>query len=224
MGEIRTFVFIHSETTGLPERKDMPKMNELSIVAVQAGHIQMNVFPRVQNKLHFCFNPCKEISPHAKYMSELTNELLEEMPKFCKKTVEMIHDFLERLPQPICLVAHSGNTFDFPILQNEISTTGSPLAQKFVNYLCADSVEIFEDIHIATTTDFSHFNPRPSFKLPDVYYRLTNQTPEHLIRAEDDVLRLIRCAAVSGKNFVKWAHLKAKQNWNMENWKHNLKI
>lgn len=60
---IKTFVFFDTETTGLPiEEHNKTKLTELSMVAVQADHIRLGVFPRVQNKLNLCFNPRKMVS------------------------------------------------------------------------------------------------------------------------------------------------------------------
>lgn len=61
--DIKTFVFLDIETTGLPKMENnRTKITELCMVAIEASHIQMGVFPRVQNKLNFCFNPWKLIS------------------------------------------------------------------------------------------------------------------------------------------------------------------
>lgn len=60
---IKTFVFLDSETTGLPAQEhNKTKLTELSLVAVEADHIRLGVFPRVQNKLTLCFNPRKMVS------------------------------------------------------------------------------------------------------------------------------------------------------------------
>lgn len=39
---------------------------------------------------------------------------------FNRDDVEIIKHFIERLPPPVCIVAHNGNKFDFPILQNHL--------------------------------------------------------------------------------------------------------
>lgn len=60
---IKTFVFFDTETTGLPSAENnKTKLTELSMIAVQADHISLGVFPRVQNKLTLCFNPRKMVS------------------------------------------------------------------------------------------------------------------------------------------------------------------
>jgi hypothetical protein len=36
----------------------------------------------------------------------------------------MVKEFIERLPQPVCLIAHNGHKFDFPIIQAELYRIG----------------------------------------------------------------------------------------------------
>lgn len=67
---IKTFVFLDIETTGLPSQEhNKTKMTELSMIAVQENHIRLGVFPRVQNKLNLCFNPRKLISFEAEELT-----------------------------------------------------------------------------------------------------------------------------------------------------------
>lgn len=68
--DIKTFVFFDMETTGLPsEEHNKTKITELSMVAVQATHIRLGVFPRVQDKLNLCFNPKKMVSFEAEKLT-----------------------------------------------------------------------------------------------------------------------------------------------------------
>lgn len=77
--------------------------------------------------------------------------------------MQLISNFLGRLPQPVCLVAHNGNRFDFPILQKHLINckevnciTNKPKLQviKYLFYFqpfpdsvyCADSWEAFKEI------------------------------------------------------------------------------
>lgn len=70
MSQIKTFVFFDLETTGLPQHEhNKTKITEFCAVAVQADHIELGCFPRVHNKLSFCFNPMKMISPEATTMT-----------------------------------------------------------------------------------------------------------------------------------------------------------
>lgn len=49
-----------------------------------------------------------------------------------------------------------------------------------------------------------------SFKLADIYTRLTKRSPNKSHEAEGDVLMLITCAATLGEKFVRWANANAK--------------
>lgn len=46
--------------------------------------------------------------------------MLANAGTFDEQIVESLRLFLERLPQPVVLVAHNGFRFDFPILRKQI--------------------------------------------------------------------------------------------------------
>ncbi|CAH1975435.1 unnamed protein product [Acanthoscelides obtectus] len=132
------------KTTGLPfYENNKTRIIELSLVAVQANHLRLRVYPRVQNKLSLCFNPWKLISAEAEKITGLSNFKLEEQQKFNESTVKMINNFIEHNMQPVCLVAHNGNNFDFPILRKEINNTNKPLVE---DVYCIDTLTMLRDI------------------------------------------------------------------------------
>ena len=57
----------------------------------------------------------------------LSNDLLENQSRFKPESVNLLKLFLENLPQPICLVAHNGSRYDYPLLQAELVNTGTVL-------------------------------------------------------------------------------------------------
>ena len=64
--QAKTFVFFDTETTGLPNQANPPKITELSFLAVSKGELNgESTEPRVINKLTLCFNPEKAITPLA---------------------------------------------------------------------------------------------------------------------------------------------------------------
>lgn len=77
----------------------------------------------------------------------MDNFLLENQTYFQSKTVKLINEFLETQEKPICLVAHNGNRFDYPILRTEIHRTGGTLSD---DILCIDSLEAFRELHKQT--------------------------------------------------------------------------
>ncbi|CAH1155732.1 unnamed protein product [Phaedon cochleariae] len=294
--EIRTFVFVDTETTGLPSlENNKTKITELCLIAVQASHIRLGVFPRVQNKLSLCFNPCKLISSDSEKITGLSNHLLEHLSNFTKDSVSSINNFLKHNPKPICFVAHNGNNFDYPILRREINRTDSSLSD---DILCIDSLVTFQELyledmqkkvvkdevdiganrvpleftdeydkllfdepekqdtkctdkiaivqkinettpkkqmmisHSDTSSEFCQPSKKMkltpstpaakrnlrfdvSFKLGDVYSRLTKKSPQNVHQAEGDVLMLIMSAATMGDRFVDWANSNAKKFYDI---------
>ncbi|XP_018574679.1 three-prime repair exonuclease 1 isoform X2 [Anoplophora glabripennis] len=143
--DIKTFVFLDIETTGLPRMENnKTKITELCMVAVEASHIQLGVFPRVQNKLNVCFNPWKLISTESEKMTGLSNPILEHQSKFSSDTINTINCFLNHNQKPLCFVAHNGTYFDYPILQREVEKSGNSLIDDIV---CIDSLHMFRQLH-----------------------------------------------------------------------------
>ena len=145
---IKTFAFFDLETTGLPDLEFFKtKITELSIIAVSVDHLtevkDNEDIPRVQQKLTLCFNPFKRIDIKATEITGLDNDLLEHQKKFDKNAMNMIECFLFQLEQPVCLIAHNGNSFDFPLIkkQYEILNGNFPFSLK----VC-DSLPVFKQI------------------------------------------------------------------------------
>lgn len=50
----------------------------------------------------------------------LDNYMLEKLKKMDEKTVDLMNCFFNQLNKPVCLVAHNGNNFDYPILKRQL--------------------------------------------------------------------------------------------------------
>nr|AEE62817.1 unknown [Dendroctonus ponderosae] len=284
MAGIKTFAFIDLETTGLPSMElNRTKITELTILAIQADHLELGCLPRVQNKFTLCFNPRKLVSSGSEEITGLSNSILEHLRPFSDGTVTALNEFLRHNPTPICLVAHNGNKFDYPILRTEINKSGQKLLD---GVLCVDSLEAFRQLDVAASQPTAQPEPpvgpselgndvrkvadecevrpgtgvkraleqqkvnettphqsdkslesgglldekakepaseivnkrpkmansrkkldfRVSYKLGDVYQRLTNKEPENAHQAENDVIMLALSAATLGERFVNWAN------------------
>ncbi len=66
--------------------------------------------------------------------------MLENESKFDENFVELLNHYLLQLPQPVCLVAHNGDKFDFPIVQRQLQTLNMTLVD---DILCMDSLLFF---------------------------------------------------------------------------------
>ncbi|XP_059061280.1 three-prime repair exonuclease 1-like [Achroia grisella] len=144
---IKTFVFVDLETTGLPrEELNKTKITEISMVAVLKEHIldtRKGSMPRVQNKLTLCLNPGRMVSMISTEITKLSNDLLEYQPYFDNEVYNILNKFLNILPKPVCMVAHNGYNFDFPIIKNHLDK----LRVQFSDELyCADTFHFFYDM------------------------------------------------------------------------------
>ncbi|KAL1131095.1 hypothetical protein AAG570_012332 [Ranatra chinensis] len=123
------------------------------MVCVLKKHLSDNTLsplklPRVLNKLRVCFHPQKFISDECSNITGLNNDLLEEQPSFNLKSYELIENFILRMPKPICLLAHNGNRFDFPLLRAQIKYLGKDFPD---DILCADTLLAFRELNIFQT-------------------------------------------------------------------------
>lgn len=46
--------------------------------------------------------------------------MLEYINKFDENTVDLINCFFKQLTEPVCLVAHNGNNFDYILLKKQL--------------------------------------------------------------------------------------------------------
>jgi three prime repair exonuclease-1 len=76
------------------------------------------------------------IMPDVSGLTGLDNYNLIGQTRFDKSTGDLLKAFLSRLPFPVCLVAHNGNLFDFPLLQAELAKAGVELG---LDIFCVDS-------------------------------------------------------------------------------------
>jgi DNA polymerase III epsilon subunit-like protein len=152
MREIKTLVYFDLEATGL-RSSGRPRISELSFVAVSTqdvldlnlnltSHLKNSkteverLLPRVMNKLTLCVYPMATIRPEVSTITGLDNYNLTGQAIFDRKTGELLNSFLARLPPPVCLVAHNGDLYDFPLLKAEMDKAGTSLLSEI---LCADS-------------------------------------------------------------------------------------
>lgn len=73
----------------------------------------------------------------------LYNDMLESQEEFDDSVPKLLEYFFRRLQKPICLLAHNGNRFDFPVLQAELKRLNYSLGSDIV---CADTLVAFRSI------------------------------------------------------------------------------
>ena len=73
----------------------------------------------------------------------LDNAQLSTQKPFTAESARLLNNFLLQHEQPVCLVAHNGSNFDFPVLQAELHRVGASF-----NTLvkCLDSLPLFRSM------------------------------------------------------------------------------
>ena len=158
--EVANYVFLDLEATALGSANPRTRITELSLVAVTKGHFETlrrglrqlefkadpeTLTPRVLNKLTLCFSPQAQVSPTAAALTGLDNNSLEEQAQFNSGAVDQIKCFLRSLRRPICLVAHNGKKFDFPLLLAEVLGCGGTIEEDGLT--CMDSLPVLKSIY-----------------------------------------------------------------------------
>ena len=213
--EINTLVYFDLEATGL-KSSGRPRISEISMVAVNTqdmrdlqskipfienivGQNIESILPRVINKLTLCVYPMATVPPIVSCITGLDNYNLDGQARFDKNTGLLLNSFLVRLPPPVCLVAHNGDLYDFPLLKAELEHSGTKLGY---HLLCADSYvgikELFKKKEGMSTPS--------SFSLINLHKYLLGCPPEQSHGAEADCLALLRVTAVLGEEFMNWVH------------------
>uniref|UniRef100_A0A8C9JJB0 exodeoxyribonuclease III n=1 Tax=Panthera tigris altaica TaxID=74533 RepID=A0A8C9JJB0_PANTA len=127
-----TFVFLDLEATGLPSID--PEVAEISLFAVHRSSLEnpdrdesgVPVLPRVLDKLTLCMSPERPFTAKASEITGLSSDSLARCRKagFDSSVVRTLQAFLSRQEGPVCLVAHNGFDYDFPLLCTELRRLG----------------------------------------------------------------------------------------------------
>jgi DNA polymerase III epsilon subunit-like protein len=165
MKEIKTLVYFDLEATGL-KNSGRPRITEISLIAVNIQdllelHMKImqllgngkeedsklnleSLLPRIVNKLTLCVYPMANIVPTVSDITGLDNYMLSDYSSFDINIGNLLNSFLVNLPSPVCLVAHNGDLYDFPLLKAELQNAGTSLNPSI---LCADSYAGIKDIY-----------------------------------------------------------------------------
>ncbi|KAG9477761.1 three prime repair exonuclease 2 [Eleutherodactylus coqui] len=188
---VKTFVFLDLEATGL--NRDLPKITEICLVAVHVSSLENPVtnesgevqLPRVMDKLCLCVDPGKPLTEAAANITGLSNDQLydSEKQKFDINLINTINEFVNRQAKPVCLVAHNGFYYDFPLLKTELLHQNEDFPGSM---LCLDSLKAFRYLDDPTA---KYVKGRHT--LVEIYRRSFGKEPNNSHFAEGDVLTLI---------------------------------
>lgn len=217
---IETFVFMDLEATGLPFSQ--PKIAEMCLFAVNRHAFEypqysnssrpIPLFPRLVDKLCICINPDKQFTPGANAVTGLSTEAFAENKKqsFNVHIVHMITAFFSRQYPPICLVAHNGCNYDFPLLKTELFALGiSDLDEIY----CADTIKALKALDKENNQLYhsSPFSSKKSYKLHDLYFKFYKEDPSNSHSAEGDVITLVRVFQQRAGDLMPWMDSNARQ-------------
>ncbi|KAM3185371.1 hypothetical protein ACTXT7_006503 [Hymenolepis weldensis] len=178
-------------TNGLAISDFHPRIGESSSLAVERFYLVD------ENKITLRLD---EVPPYEAALSGLTTEI-----------VDIIKYFLRRLTPPICMVAHNGFNFDFPLLQSELRRINRNCGEFFDKnrgpIYCSDSLYLchqFADL-LSTTTD-------RSFALTEVYRRIFGRVFDFAHSTESDCLAMIKIVQHLGDRALEWSVYVDKNN------------
>ncbi|XP_029441554.1 three prime repair exonuclease 2-like [Rhinatrema bivittatum] len=205
--DFQTYVFLDLEATGLS--LDHPRITEICLIAVHLYSLQNTEtdetgalrLPRVLDKICLCVDPGKPLTPTAAEITGLSNENLSGNQKqgFCQDLVTLLRGFLERQVQPVCLVAHNGFFYDFPLLKTELQRVQGDLGG---SYACLDSCQALRGMDEAQGFIFKK---KGYYTLPEVYKRFFSKEPQQSHYAEGDVLTLLLIFLHRAPDFLRWS-------------------
>ncbi|CAN0109583.1 unnamed protein product [Lampetra fluviatilis] len=92
--------------------------NSFGRVSGSIGPCVGNIFAQITYMI-FCMEPNKVVDAEAGRLTGLTNDILAQNRRrpFDARAARLVLDFLARQAPPVCLVAHNGIQFDFPLLK-----------------------------------------------------------------------------------------------------------
>ncbi|CAK9828853.1 Three prime repair exonuclease 2 [Anthophora retusa] len=173
---IRTFIFFDLETTGLIGKNFMPKVTEMSLIAVSRSAIcdTTDILPRVLHKLVLPIHPNVRISEGIETLTGLSNTNLEEVQHFNCEVYNLIINFVKRQIAPICFVAYNGNKFDYPIFLSELKNINKNFCEDILSIDMLHLIKEFfstkesrMEVNAAHTTTSNSFRAEVSILLND---------------------------------------------------------
>ncbi|XP_012668646.1 three prime repair exonuclease 2 [Otolemur garnettii] len=208
-----TFVFLDLEATGLPSVE--PEIAEIALFAVHRSSLEnpeqdasgTPVLPRILDKLTLCMCPERPFTTKASEITGLSSENLVRCRKasFDGAVVQTLQAFLSRQAGPICLVAHNGFDYDFPLLCTELQRLGTYLPQDTV---CLDTLPALRGLDRAHSHG-TRAQGRKSYSLGSLFHRYFQAEPSAAHSAEGDVHTLLLIFLHRAAELLTWADEQA---------------
>ncbi|XP_070534101.1 three prime repair exonuclease 2-like [Ptychodera flava] len=199
--KIKTFVPLVMETTGLPgDDGSLPDVIELALIAVTRDQIESRPLPigqqpRLTNRLLLCMSPMKTIEDAAKELHKVDGSDLSSFKPMDVDVYNAIKSFLNRLPKPVCLVAHNGNQFHFPILRHELSKVSGDMPE----VRAIDSKEFFMQTR-----------EEPSYRLRSLADKYLEKQQTWQAEKDAEILMELVFFHLWKNDFTEWADANSK--------------
>ncbi|XP_075394995.1 uncharacterized protein LOC142434186 isoform X2 [Tenrec ecaudatus] len=215
-----TFVFMDLEATGLPNVD--PEIAELALFAVHRSSLESlkrdeagtPMLPRVLDKLTLCIFPERPFTTKASEITGLSRESLAQCRKasFDATVVQALQAFLSRQAGPLCLVAHNGFDYDFPLLCTELLRLGAHLPP---DTICLDTLPALRGLDRAHNHG-TRAQGRKGYSLGSLFRRYFQAEPSAAHSAEGDVHTLLlvflhrsaELLAYADEQARSWAHIE----------------
>ena len=204
MPEIQTFVFMDLEATGLDEPGHSSRITEMCFMAVHRSSLiespNHNQPPRVLDKLVLCVDPKIKENAHVPGLTGLSRALLQQNGRgvFSEEIGQLVVGFLKRQASPVCLIAHSGDRFDFPKIAKHLREVGVTIP---INILCGCSFHGFKAVKS---------KPAGGWSLGSLYRRYVGRSPADDHRAEADVTTLLQLIHYTATEMMPWFDRNAR--------------
>lgn len=208
-GSVETFVFIDLETTGLDTDTDniveifacAVNVHDLGYFKITGSEVNVKeVIPRLVDQINLMVLPICDIPAMAAEINGITREELTLRKKECFTidTARILENFLLQLKEPLCLVAHNGFKFDYPMLLSHLQRTKTdhPIWGRI---FCTDSLIVLREKY-----------PNQSRSLNNMYNNIARQVKGPISQshsAEGDVLRLMVITKLQ-EQMVEWLESK----------------
>ncbi|XP_037677801.1 three prime repair exonuclease 2 [Choloepus didactylus] len=213
--QAETFVFLDLEATGLPDVD--PEIAEISLFAIHRSSLKhperdeagVPVLPRVLDKLTLCMSPTRPFTAKASEITGLSAEGLAQCRKagFDGNVARTLRAFLGRQAGPLCLVAHNGFDYDFPLLRTELQRQGAHLPPDTV---CLDTLPALRGLDRAHG-HATRAQGRRSYSLGSLFRRYFQAEPRAAHSAEGDVHTLLLVFLHRAAELLAWADEQARR-------------